>query len=66
MSTSKVGRIFVGETEQCLQGLKNEYRCICALRHKVGDIDPGVNFTNVLCATFTYLSSMGSFFVPTF
>ncbi len=30
MYTSKVGHIFVGETEQPLLSLKNGYRCICA------------------------------------
>ncbi len=33
----KVGRNFVGETEL---GPKNDYQRICALHHKVGEIDP--------------------------
>jgi hypothetical protein len=40
MLTSKLGRIFVGETERPLPVLKNDYQRICALRHKVGEIDP--------------------------
>ncbi len=39
MHTSKVGRIFVCETEQCLMALKNDYRRICPLRHSVGEIE---------------------------
>ena len=38
--TSKVGRIFVGESERRLLVPKNDHRQICALRHKVGEIDP--------------------------
>ncbi len=30
-----------------------------------GKTRPGVNFTNVLCAAFTYVSCPCSFFVPT-
>ncbi len=37
--TSKVRHIFVGETEQHLLVPKNDYRRICALRHRVGEID---------------------------
>ncbi len=40
MDTSKVGRIFVGETEEPLPAPKNDYQLSCALRHKVGEIDP--------------------------
>ncbi len=40
MQTSKVGRIFVGETKQRILAPKNDYRRICALRHKVGEIEP--------------------------
>jgi hypothetical protein len=40
MHVSKVGHIFVGETEQCLPGSKNDYWHIYALCHKVGEIDP--------------------------
>ncbi len=44
MGTSYVGHTFVGETERCLQAPKNDYWRICALRHKVGKIDPRVQF----------------------
>jgi hypothetical protein len=40
MCISKVGRIFVGETEWHLLSPKNDYWHICALRHKVGEIYP--------------------------
>ncbi len=30
------------------------------------ECSPGVNFTNILHAAFTYVSSLGSFFVLTF
>ncbi len=40
MRISKVGRIFAGETERHLLAPKNDYRRICSLRHKVGEIDP--------------------------
>ncbi len=40
MRTRKVGRIFVGETEWHLTAQKNAYWRICALDHKVGEIDP--------------------------
>ncbi len=40
MCISKVGCIFVGETERHLLVWKNDYRRICALCHKVGEIDP--------------------------
>ncbi len=36
----EVGPNFVGETERCPLAPKNDYQCICALRHKVGEIDP--------------------------
>jgi hypothetical protein len=42
MITSKVGHIFVGETERCLLALKNDYRRIRFLHHKVGEIDPNI------------------------
>jgi hypothetical protein len=38
--TSRVGGIFVGETERHLRAPKNDYRHIWALRHKIGEIDP--------------------------
>ncbi len=37
---SKVGCIFVGETGQRQPVPNHEYRRICALRNKVGEIDP--------------------------
>jgi hypothetical protein len=40
MCTVKVGHIVVGETKQRLWVTKNDYWRICALRHKVGEIDP--------------------------
>jgi hypothetical protein len=40
MRISGVGHNFVGETERRLLALKNDCRRICALRHKVGEIDP--------------------------
>jgi hypothetical protein len=53
MRISKVGRIFVGETEQRLPAPKNDNRRICALRHKVGEIDP--------CTVITYDQSLFRF-----
>ncbi len=44
MDTGKVGRIFVGETEQRLSAPKNDYQLSCALRHKGGEIDPWGRF----------------------
>ncbi len=35
----EVGRNFVGETEQRIPAPKNAYWRICALNHKVGEID---------------------------
>jgi hypothetical protein len=35
----EVGHNFVGETERPLLAPKNTYWRICALRHKVGEID---------------------------
>ncbi len=39
MHISKVGHIFVGETEQYLSAPSNDYRSICTFRYKVGEID---------------------------
>jgi hypothetical protein len=44
MHTSKVGHIFVGETEWRLLAPKNAYRHFCTLLHKVGEIEPSYTF----------------------
>jgi hypothetical protein len=57
MLTSKLGRIFVGETERPIPVLKNDYQCNCALRHKVGEIDPWVRAA-FLCLHFRFVLYM--------
>ncbi len=73
MCTSKVGHIFFFETEWHLLALKNDYQHLCALCHKVGEIDTtgcffyfGMFDMLIIWSIFEQKSCFWTFFKSTF